>query len=42
MRVKLLAAAVGSILLATLTLSSAQANHSWGGYHWAGRRTRSR
>ena len=35
MRVKLLATAVTSVLVAALSATSAQANHSWGGYHWA-------
>lgn len=35
MRVKLLGIAVTAALAALLTPSAAQANHSWGGYHWA-------
>lgn len=35
MRRKLLAAASSAALLAVFTPGAAQANHSWGGYHWA-------
>lgn len=35
MRIKVLAVAVTSVLVAALSATSAQANHSWGGYHWA-------
>ncbi|MGH3331708.1 MAG: hypothetical protein ACRDPJ_10460 [Nocardioidaceae bacterium] len=32
---KLLASLAAAVLVAVLTPASAQANHSWGGYHWA-------
>jgi hypothetical protein len=35
MRVKLLAIAATAALATVLTPAAAQANHSWGGYHWA-------
>ena len=35
MRLKLLATAAASVLLAALTPTVAQADHSWGSYHWA-------
>ncbi len=35
MRMKLLATAVTAVLVTALSATSAQANHSWGGYHWA-------
>ena len=35
MRRKLLAAASSAALLTVFTPGAAQANHSWGGYHWA-------
>lgn len=35
MRIKVLAVAVTSVLVAALWATSAQASHSWGGYHWA-------
>ena len=35
MRIKLLAAFASAALLTVVTAGAAQANHSWGGYHWA-------
>ena len=35
MRIKLIAAATSAALLSLLPVGAAQANHSWGGYHWA-------
>ena len=35
MRIKLLAIAATSVLVTALSMTSAQANHSWAGYHWA-------
>src|SRR5512139_2177591 len=35
MRIKFLAAFASAALLTVVTAGAAQANHSWGGYHWA-------
>jgi hypothetical protein len=35
MRIRMLAAVTAAALLAVVFPSAAQANHSWGGYHWA-------